>query len=85
MKKSKILKIIIGLWIFVMLLFVVYTISNEDSYSDLCTDGTEIDSDTGEIILTGGCESVFQPSGVILPAIIWLVVLGILLLLYLKK
>ena len=75
MEKSKILKFLITIWILVLILFVIYTVSNEESYSEICYDGTAIDQDTGELIPMGGCETVLSnPTGLILLSIIWLIV-----------
>ena len=84
MKKQEILQILMILSILILLSIAVYQFSNAPIE---CWDGTETDSDTGELIPIGGCNASYTLvlASLILPSLIILLIFGTLLFFYYKK
>tara|TARA_Y100000310_G_C20305837_1_gene633905 strand:- start:164 stop:418 length:255 start_codon:yes stop_codon:yes gene_type:complete len=84
MKKQRILQILMIISILIILSIAVYQFSNTPID---CYESTETDSDTGELIPTGGCSPNYYitTANFILPFLIWLVIFVLLFILYKKN
>ena len=84
MEKSKILQIVMIAWILLFVAFAVYKLTNAPV---LCWDSFETDPLTGEIRPIGGCNPEYGQAiaEMILPFIIWMIILIIILVFYLKS
>lgn len=74
MKKSRIFKIAIIVWILLFIAFAVYKFTNAPIF---CWDSQETDPVTGETHMIGSCDPDYRLAvmQMVLPFVVWLIVL----------